>query len=349
MKIGLLSDPHAGYSRGTKEIDNVNVREQDVLNALSLGIHNLSSAGVDVILSLGDDFHVPHPRKRALLHTIQLINEINIPYYAVMGNHTLTRTRSDINVYDVLEAMCPRFHGYVEPTLTDFSAYLIPYGTEAEALQNVPSDAKFIAGHFAAEGVPWPGEHTPLSAFPKDIHVFLGHYHTRQINLKIVDKKTMANTGWDGPVYIGATERFAWGEARNPTGVAIYEDYGSLTFIEHETREWVDVTSVGDQILTDLRGIDLEGKIVRVNVDATPSEYHGLDIKAVRDVARGSLEFQIRRMGSTEAFTPDTQDTMTYSLLDQWSKHTQTLKPAEMRKKVHELGSKALASAGVGE
>lgn len=363
MKIGLVADLHAGYSRGTREVDGVNVREQDILDAVTLAVGNLVSANVDAIVDLGDLFHVPHPRKRALLHIIHTINESGLPWFSVNGNHTLQRTKSDLHIYDVLEDLCPKFHGYTTPTVVgELSAYLIPYGEEVEALQRIPEDIRFVAGHFACDDVPFPGEHVSAKDLP-DIPTFLGHYHTRQLNMTVdyyvpeeakhyaAFKGGLPSATYQGPVYIGATERFAWGEAKNPTGVAVLDaDTKIIEFIEHETRAWVDLSFKAEEITDGILGVgDLEGKIVRVNVEGTPAEYHGLDIKAVRDIAKGALEFQIRRAGSVEAFTPDTTDTQTYSLLDAWGKHTQGLKPAEMRKQVRTIGERALSTAGVGE
>jgi DNA repair exonuclease SbcCD nuclease subunit len=345
LKVGLISDIHAGYVRGTRDnADGVNVREQDVLDAATAAVHNLMRAGVEAIVDLGDLFHVPAPKKRALVHMVNLIEESGLPWFSANGNHTLQRTKSDLHVYDVLYELTTRFTGYVEPTLTPFGAYLIPYGTEVEALKSVPSDALFIAGHFACDDVPWPGEHVSV----KDLNfwpVFLGHYHTRSFN-------RTPDESWEGPMYIGATERFAWGEANNPTGAAVFDtEAKTIDFLDHETREWVDVSSGPERVLDDLRTRDLEGRIVRVSVEATPPEYHGLDIKSIRDVARSALEFQIRRSGSSEAFAPtEHTDTQTYSLLDAWEKHVRDMAAASwLRKEVERIGLRALASAGVGE
>lgn len=347
MRIGLLSDLHAGYMRGTREnAQGVNVREQDILDAASAAVGNLVIAGVEAIVDLGDLFHVPAPKKRALVHMINTINWSGLPWYSANGNHTLQRTKSDLHVYDVLSEFCPKFHGYVEPTFVkEVGAYLIPYGTEAEALKKIPKKAEFIGGHFACDDVPWPGEHVAVADLPS-IPTFLGHYHTRKITFKDNKPPTIMY----GPFYIGATERFAWGEATNPTGAAVFdtEDKG-FSFIDHPTREWMDVTSDAKRLTDDLGGRDFEGKIVRINVDATPSEYHNLDIRAVRELARSALELQVRRVGTTEAFTADHADTQTYSLLEAWQAHTKSVKPVEMRKSVRERGARALSEAGVGE
>lgn len=354
---------HLGYSRGTREnAQGVNVREQDVLDAATAAVTNLvNDEQVDVIVDLGDIAHVPAPKKRALLHLIKLIEFSAVPWYSANGNHTLQRTKSDLHLYDVLGELCPNFHGYVEPTLIpEIGAYVIPYGTEVEALKNVPDDARFIAGHFACDDVPWPGEHVSVKELPS-IPTFLGHYHTRKFNMtatrdhdisvtEIGDKVARYipgpwNINYDGPAYIGATERFAWGEWNNPTGSAVYDTETKLIdFIDHKTREWVDVQTTPDEVQAVLGAGDFEGKIVRLNIEGTPAEYHGLDIKGIRDSTRGALEFQIRRVGSVEAFTPDKTDTQTYSLLDAWGAHVERTK---LNKVVRTIGERALASAGV--
>jgi len=151
---------------------------------------------------------------------------------------------------------------------------------------------------------------------------------------------------YDGPFYIGATERFAWGEATNPTGAAVFDtDTKLISFIDHPTREWLDLTTSAEGVLDVLRERDLEGKIVRVNVDATIPEYHALDIKGVRELAKGALEFQVRRTGTAEAFTTtDHASSMSYSLIEAWAAHA-----AKLPKSVRDLGARALSQAGVGE
>jgi DNA repair exonuclease SbcCD nuclease subunit len=334
LKIGVMSDAHAGYTRGTREEDGVNVREMDVLEAASAAIQNLAQSGVEAIVDLGDLFHVPAPKKRAILYMVRAINDSGLPFHSVNGNHTLVRTRSDLHIYDVLSEFCPRFRGYTNATFVkDLGAYLVPYGHEHDSLATFPTDTGWIGGHWAAENAGFPGEHVPLAALPRDIPTLLGHFHTRQI-----EKDNVAT-------YIGATERFAWGEATNPTGAAVFDtDTKLISFIEHPTREWVDIITTVEEV-QDALARDLEGKIVRVTVEATVPQYHNLDIKAIRELGKGALEFQVRRAGTAEAFTTtDHSDAMSFSLLEAWAAHS-----GKLPKSVRDLGARALASAGVGE
>lgn len=372
MKIGLITDIHAGYSRGSRDnAHGVNQREQDVLDAARAAVDNLVSEKVDAIVDLGDIAHVPAPKKRALMTLVDVIRNSEVPWYSANGNHTLQRTRSDLHLYDVLNILCQNFNGYTTPTLVrELGFYLIPYGTEVEALQDIPDDTQFIGGHFACDDVPFPGEHVSVAQLPKDIPTFLGHYHTRKGNVSVSTEAIEVTLGggvnhranpyrsfmpglstvkYDGPLYIGATERFAWGEAKNPTGVYILDSDSKIGhFKDHPTREWVDITIGHEGVMDALKQRDIEGKIVRVTVNATVPEYHGIDIKAIREYARGALEFQIRREGAAETFAVhDHADTQTYALMERWRAHVQGIKDATMRKAVLGLGNNALASAGV--
>lgn len=367
VKIGLITDMHLGFVRGSRDdAHGVNQREQDVLDAARLAVDNLVMEGVDAIVDLGDIAHVPAPKKRALMTLVDIIRNSKVPWYSANGNHTLQRTKSDLHLYDVLSQLCQNFHGYTMPSLIrDIGFYLIPYGTEVEALRDIPTDTRYIGGHFACDDVPFPGEHVSVSDLPKEIPTFLGHYHTRKGRVNaysdihrdflgvrpeaVVTLPDIKKIEYDGPLYIGATERFAWGEANNPTGVYILDSDSKIGYFkDHPTREWVDVIVAAEGVLDALRVRDIEGKIVRVSVEATVPEYHGLDIKAIREFARSALEFQIRRSGTAEALAlHDHADTQTYALMDRWRDHTEGIKGAVMRNAVLQLGNTALASAGV--
>lgn len=340
MRIGLIADQHLGYVRGSRDdVHGVNQREQDVLDAARKAVDNLVMEGVDAIVDLGDIAHVPAPKKRALMTLVDIIRNSKVPWYSANGNHTLQRTKSDLHLYDVLENLCQNFHGYTQPALVrEIGFYLIPYGTEVEALNNIREGTRFIGGHFACDDVPFPGEHVSVRDLPKEIPTFLGHYHTRKGFPELAD-----------PLYIGATERFAWGEATNPTGVYILDGESKMGYFkDHPTREWLDITITAEGVMDALKQHDFEGKIVRVSVEATVPEYHGLDVKAIRELARPALEFQIRRSGAAETLAlHEHADTQTYALMDRWRDHVAGVKGAAMRKSVLELGNRALASAGV--
>lgn len=320
MLLGILSDLHLGYTRGHKTLPNgTNVRENDVYEAASKAVYNLLLEGVDSIVDLGDIAHTPSPRKRTLLKLIDLINDADIDWYSVNGNHTLQRTSSDTHLYDFINWACPRFHGaYAGPLFVPrIGAYLIPYDAPervAEALAAVPSEARLVAGHWACDDADWPGEHIDRTLLPKNIPTFLGHWHTRHLN----NQKGYHNPFRD-PIYVGATERFAWGEATNPTGVATYDtETKALRFINHKVRPWVDIVATPEDYLEDGHYEQTEDAIVRVRITATPEQYHSLDLVSVRKKLASALEFQILRAGSEEVNYSTDRSTTDFSIEDNW-------------------------------
>ena len=305
MRIGILSDMHLGYSHGTKALaDGTNIREHDVYTSAYRGLRNLLDAGAECIVDLGDIAHVPHPKKRALITLISLINGAGVNWYSAGGNHTAQRTTSDSHLYELLVDQCPNFHGAFDGPqyFEDIGAYLVPYDTSenvVRGLEAMPDEAQWVGGHWACEDADWPGEHVPLSALP-DRLTLLGHWHKRS---------------GSGPIYVGATDRFAWGEAYNPCGVAILED-GKLEFIDHQVRRWVDITVTPDDYLEDSHYENIEDCIVRVNVAASPDQYHAINLLFIRKKLAPSLEYQIRRHGYEAPESSATPITGTISVVD---------------------------------
>lgn len=336
---------HLGYTHGTKDNDQgVNVREQDAIDAAKAAVNNLTDAKVDCVIDLGDMAHVPAPKKRAVLALAELINSSGLHWYSANGNHTLQRTRSDITLYDVLAAWCPNFHGYLGYGLAENTgAFLIPYGTEAEALANIPNDALFLAGHFASTDIPYVGT-INITDYTTSLPTFLGHFHTR----KLAIRGRPPVFAYETPTYIGATERFAWGEHENPTGVAVYDTISKqLDFIDHPTREWVDLYAEPEEVMDVLRNRDIENKIVRLTVKGSAVDYHTIDNKEIAKITRGALEFTKRRQSEATQIQSDSQDTVALGLIQEWERHIESQNlPKTVRSRITKIGSQALAQAG---
>jgi DNA repair exonuclease SbcCD nuclease subunit len=337
-RLGILADAHLGYFHGTKTANGVNVRELDVANSFQAAVENLVNAKVDAILDLGDLADSVRPRKRALRALIRTINSAGVPFHSIDGNHTLTRSKSDIHLYDLLEDQCPNFHGYTEPSEA-LGGYLVPYGDRETVLEAV-SEARgaFLAGHWACTDVPFPGDHLAVEDLP-DLPVFLGHYHKRT---PAAPEKWLGT----GPVYIGATDRYAWGEWDNPTGVAIFDD-GKLTFIEHQARLWIDLNATNENYLEVLQGVDIENALVRLTIDATAEEYQTIDQVALRRHLSPALEYQVRRIRTKDALLGDplTGFAPGVSLEERWKAHVKTAKIPRgiARREVEQIGTEALA------
>lgn len=342
MQIGIVSDLHYGYSHGTR-VDKfgVNQREADVYAAGRAAIDNLIDGGAEIIVDLGDMAEVPSPKKRAVWRLIQLVERAGVEYYSANGNHTLQRTASDIHLYNLLTEYTMNFNGYLVPTFVEhIGGLFLPYDS-AENIRKAliefeNEDIKFIAGHWACGDVPFPGDHLDVSDLPV-VDTFLGHYHTR--------KRHILNH----PTYIGATERFAWGEWQNPTGAAIWDtDTGDLTFIEHETRRWLDIYVNPDDYLEESKYEQVENAVVRVNIDTTAEQYAALDLVGIRKRLAPALEFQIRRKPYAKEERAETISTGSVPLIDSWNTlvNQEKLKK-EVKEAVRRIGEEALRGSSV--
>jgi DNA repair exonuclease SbcCD nuclease subunit len=345
-KIGLISDTHLGFARYSKVNERgVNVREADFYSAFVTGMENLANAGVDAIVHLGDIADTPSPKKRALRVMVDTINATGLPVYAACGNHEMVRRATDIHLYSYLAAYCPNFHGYTQPEHVDaLGATLIPYGSADEIRAGLQlaceRDAAWIGGHFACNDVLPQGHDIATSELP-DMPVFLGHFHGRTLD---EEREHLL-------AYVGATERKAWGEARNPTGVAMLDgvDEGiyTLYFIDHQARPYIDLDATHENYL-DVLDLDLEGAMVRLTVDCTPEQYRSLHVNEARQRASAALDFSYRRLTAGEKQERQ-QGASVLSLTSAWREHVREAKLPKgvQRKHVQEHGEHALSAAGV--
>lgn len=362
MRLGILTDIHAGFHRYTKTNDKgVNVREADFYRAATDAVENLVGAGAEAIVDLGDLADTPHPRKRAVAFLIDLINGAGVPWYSVDGNHTKVRMSGDWHLYEFLEKHCRKFHGYREASwVGPIGAVLIPYGTSEEinlALQSsADQEPDWIGGHFACDDVLPDGADVSTSDLPEGCPVFLGHYHGRSvpfpaINGRAASLKTLGATG--PPVYIGATERKAWGESQNPTGAAVYDtDSKVLTFIDHKVRDWIDLSATPEDYL-DVVSDAIAGRedqpLMRLTIAATREEYRNVDELQAHRIAQAALDLQIRRLPTEEEQAAVPEEPPQFSLGDDWRSHLAAASIPDRvdRSEVERVGVDALSAVGV--
>lgn len=370
-RIGVFSDPHLSFSRYTKvNSAGVNQREADFYEAFIKAVDNLLASDVEAILDLGDLADTPHPKKRALRVLIETIKAAGLPWWSVNGNHTLVRHSTDIHLYDVLEHYCPNFTGVREADyIPDLNAVLIPYGTSDEIKRalRLAEDEKpgFIGGHFACNDVLPDGHDITTADLPTGTPIMLGHFHGRRYEQSVVCK--CENDGWYvhdhsefrvgstfvyAPVYIGATERKAWGEAKNPTGAAVYDtDRSQLQFIDHPTREWIDAiadpTTYLDVLSDALQGRD-DQPIVRLTIAASREEYRNVDELAAHRIAANALDLTIRR-SATEEEVETASEPVAFALRDDWRSQVAgaAIPTGIQREEVERIGVDALVDAGV--
>ena len=339
MKIGLTSDMHFGYTHGSKVNEaGVNVREQDFYDAAFLGLHSLLSRGVDIIVDGGDIAHVPAPKKRAISNLINLINQAEIPFYSVDGNHTSLKSSSDIHLYDILNQECKNFHGFIGHGITHHGIAMVPHAydpnitmSRIEEVMKI-GDPIMLVGHFAATDIVYDNARVPFEFLPADIPVFLGHYHRHTEQVRPL------------PTYIGSTEHTAWDQWNYPTGVSIYDtSAGTLEYITHHSRKFVNLLATDENYLDIFDEEDLTDAVVRLTIETGREKYGTLNLRETKRKAQaaGALSFHYRRAKDKKDETNRVEAQEVTSLTESWNTFVDDIS-VDDRDRVRELGIEAL-------
>ncbi|MCE7944718.1 MAG: exonuclease sbcCD subunit D, partial [Chlorobi bacterium CHB1] len=114
MRFFHFADTHLGFSDLSK-VDphtGVNRREQDFYDAWWRAIDAILTHRPDFVLHAGDLFQSPRPNNRAIaiaLAGLKQLNEANIPFVVVAGNHSTPRIRATGNIFEALSVL-PNVH-----------------------------------------------------------------------------------------------------------------------------------------------------------------------------------------------------------------------------------------------
>lgn len=114
MRFLHFADTHLGFSDLSK-VDphtGVNRREQDFYDAWWRAIDAILTHRPDFVLHAGDLFQSPRPNNRAIaiaLAGLKQLNEANIPFVVVAGNHSTPRIRATGNIFEALSVL-PNVH-----------------------------------------------------------------------------------------------------------------------------------------------------------------------------------------------------------------------------------------------
>lgn len=343
MRIGIVSDLHIGYHHGSRVTvvgrpdgtpAGVNVREQDFIDAAFAAVNNLLQRNVDLIVDGGDIAHVAAPKKRAIQALIDLIRMAGVNWYSADGNHTSLKGAGDIHLYDILQSEVGNFFGYTEAGVSRQGIALVPHSYDPEVTKRrianvMAQDPIMLVGHWAASDIQFDAAQVPLEFLPNDIPVFLGHYHR--------------HTEQESPLpnYIGSTERTAWDQWDYPTGATVYDtSTGSIEFILHKTRPFVDLIATPENYLDVMDEENLEDAIVRLTIHATGQEYGALNTTEAKRKAYGlgALAYHHRRAKDKN----QTASVETYedrSIDEAWQEHA---KSKRVSSKIRDLGLEAL-------
>ena len=107
MKIIHFSDTHLGYNDlDILDENNINQREADFYKAFSDIVEQIKEIKPDYIIHTGDLFHRSSPSNRAItfaLEKFKEIDELNIPFVLIAGNHSTPRTNLSSPILKIFE------------------------------------------------------------------------------------------------------------------------------------------------------------------------------------------------------------------------------------------------------
>ncbi|MDZ7265833.1 MAG: DNA repair exonuclease [candidate division KSB1 bacterium] len=250
MRFIHFADTHLGFS-DLARVDpqtGVNRREQDFYDAWWRVIDAILLHKPDFVLHAGDLFQSPRPNNRAIavaLAGLQQLQEANIPFVVVAGNHSTPRIRATGNIFEALRVL-PMVHAVYQGAYekivlhsrdgkTSCAVHCIPHCSLSEALEQAYAALRWddsatwniLLSHGAWRAA---GKiDTRMGEFNEQMledpetrlnlrfdYIALGHYH-RHLAIN------------DHTFYSGSTERTSFNEAGYTSGYLV----GDLT-----TREW---------------------------------------------------------------------------------------------------------------
>ncbi|MCK9472332.1 exonuclease SbcCD subunit D [Sulfurimonas sp.] len=108
MKIIHFSDTHLGFNDlDILNDENINQREADFYDAFSQVIEQIKEIKPDFIIHTGDLFHRSSPSNRAItfaLEQFKRIDELNIPFILIAGNHSTPKTNLSSPILKIFES-----------------------------------------------------------------------------------------------------------------------------------------------------------------------------------------------------------------------------------------------------
>lgn len=231
MKIIHFSDTHLGFNDlDILNSENINQREADFYDAFAQVVVQIKVIKPDYIIHTGDLFHRSSPSNRAItfaLEQFKSIDELNIPFILIAGNHSTPRTNLSSPILKIFEGFKNIHVSYAQEyksiEFEDVVFHTLPHmNDETKALsqitlceQNIHKDKKNImmmhcsvgAHYLMAEFGEWVFPAQKEHIFGMMDYVALGHWHG------------FGQVGKHKNVYYsGSTERTSLNDKRNSKG-----------------------------------------------------------------------------------------------------------------------------------
>ena len=231
MKIIHFSDTHLGFNDlDILNDENINQREADFYDAFVQVVEKIKETKPDYIIHTGDLFHRSSPSNRAItfaLEQFKIIDELNIPFIVIAGNHSTPRTNLSSPILKIFEGFKNIYLSYNQVykmiEFKDVAFHTLPHmNDETKALSQIELCQKSIverkrnilmmhcsvgAHYLMQEFGEWVYPKDKESLFEKMDYVALGHWH----GFGKVGK-------YENVYYSGSTERTSLNDKRNSKG-----------------------------------------------------------------------------------------------------------------------------------
>ncbi len=360
MKIIHFSDTHLGYNDlDILNNENINQREADFYDAFSQVIEQIKLIKPDYIIHTGDLFHRSSPSNRAItfaLEQFKIIDELNIPFILIAGNHSTPRTNLSspiLKIFDNFKNIYASYNQeYKKIEFETIVFHTLPHmNDDSKALQqieicesNIASDKKNIMMMHCSVGAFYLMQEFGEWVYPTDKeyifqmmdYVALGHWH----GFGQVSKH-------ENVYYSGSTERTSLNDKRNSKGFVEVTLNGSLgiQYKEIEIRPIISKEIDCEEYESSLGMLDASDTsdaIVEVKLkNLTALQSIDIQNSDIKELFGDAMSVSIKREFKRDANETDVNDVEALSLeeffLEHMKEDTQTQEFNRLKDKVQEL------------
>ena len=314
MRILHFSDTHLGFNDlDVVNEEGINQREADFYDAFSQVVQQIQTIKPDYVIHTGDLFHRSSPSNRAItfaLEQFKRLDELNIPFVMIAGNHSTPRTNQSSPILKIFENF-KNIHvsynqEYKKIAFDDVVFHTLPHmNDESKALSQIERCEKNIdktkknillmhcsvgAHYLMAEFGEWVYPKAKESLFEHMDYVALGHWH----GFGKVGKH-------ENVYYCGSTERTSLGDKRNTKGFVLitldetlHVNFHEITIRLVKTYEIDCEDFEGSLEALHVKGID--GALVEVKLtNLTPVQSIDIQNADIEDLFKEALHVTIKR------------------------------------------------------
>lgn len=369
MKIVHFSDTHLGYNDlDVLDENNINQREADFYKAFCDVIEEIKKIQPSYIIHTGDLFHRSSPSNRAItfaLKQFQIIDDLNIPFIIIAGNHSTPRTSLSspiLKIFDNFKNIYTSYNQkYKKIEFDDIVFHTLPHmNDDSTAIsqielceENIIENKRNImmmhcsvgAWYLMSEYGEWVYPSSKEYIFEKMDYVALGHWHGfGAVSIKGSKDK------YPNVFYSGSLERTSLNDKRNTKGfieVNIEDNTNSLDIEFKEIRIRPIVVKVIDclNLKNEIENIstkDTLNAIVEVKlINLTPLQSIDIQNNEIKNLFPSAMHINIKREFLQNTYDTKLEEIEALSLENHFLEHIQESSKEEefkrLKNKVQEL------------